>query len=112
MKLGRITGRVFCSRQTPNVDGRRLLLLQPLNWDTAQPEGDELVTADCGLDCGAGELVFFVQSREALVSFAAYEPPAQDASYAPPVDAAVVGIVDGYRVTDENGKIHDFGGQA
>jgi microcompartment protein CcmK/EutM len=97
MKMARVIGRVVCSRKYPTLEGKKLLLIEPLNWDDGKSAGDPLVAADC-VGAGAAEKVFFVQSREALVAFQNYEgeTAAQDAL--PPVDASIVGIIDGYQV--------------
>ena len=73
MKLAKVIGRVFCARQCCNMDSKRLLLIQPLVWDNGEPSGDPIVAADCA-GAGAGEKVFFVQSREAIAAFADCEP--------------------------------------
>jgi microcompartment protein CcmK/EutM len=93
VKLARVIGRVFCSRQEPLIAGKNLLLIQPLRWEDESPLGDALVAADA---CGAGssEKVFWVASRDAAVAF----------PDAPPVDAAVVGIVEGHQVREFRSK--------
>ncbi|MBI4054559.1 MAG: EutN/CcmL family microcompartment protein [Elusimicrobia bacterium] len=83
MRAAWVVGRVYCSRQDPKLDGKKLLLIQPAGWDR-KPAGTPLVAADA-VGAGAGEFVFYVSAREAAVAF----------SDIPPVDAAVVGIVDG-----------------
>lgn len=93
MKLARVVGRVFCARQEPAIAGKNLLLIQPLRWEDEKPLGDPLVAADaCG--AGASEKVFWVASREAAVAF----------PDVPPVDAAVVGIVEGHQLRDFRGQ--------
>lgn len=87
MKLARVIGRVFCSRQEPKLAGKAMLLIQPLRWEDESPLGDPIVAADA-VGAGSSEKVFWVASRDAAVAF----------SDAPPVDAAVVGIVDGHQV--------------
>ena len=87
MKLARVVGRVFCSRQEPGLDGKTMLLIQPLRWEDESSAGDPIVAADA-VGAGSSEKVFWVASREAAVAF----------GDAPPVDAAVVGIVDGHQV--------------
>ena len=89
MKLARVVGRVFCTRQDPSIDGKRLLLIQPLRWEDEAAVGDPIVAADV-VGSGASENVFWVASREAAVAF----------KDVPPVDAAVVGIVEGHQVRD------------
>lgn len=92
MKLARVVGRVFCTRQDPAIAGKTLLLIQPMRWEDRAPLGEPIVAADaCG--AGASEEVFWVASREAAVAF----------PDVPPVDAAVVGIVEGHQVRDFRG---------
>ncbi|MDD2774022.1 MAG: EutN/CcmL family microcompartment protein [Elusimicrobiales bacterium] len=95
MKLAQVVGRVFCARQCCGMDAKTLLLLEPLNWDDGKNAGDLLVAADCA---GAGhkEKVFYVQSREAVTAFRGYSGETADGETAPPVDAAIVGIVDNW----------------
>lgn len=83
MKAAKVIGRVVASRKYETLEGKRLLLIQPVTWEK-EPKGDPIVAVDA---CGAGfeEFVFFVKSREAAVAF-------EDL---PPVDAAIVGIIDG-----------------
>lgn len=89
MKLARVIGRVFCTRQEPAIDKKTLLLIQPLRWEDEAPLGDPVVAADA-VGAGASERVFWVAAREAAVAF----------PDVPPIDAAVVGIVDGRKVLD------------
>ncbi len=86
MKLARVVGRVFCTRQDPAIEGKKLLLIQPLRWEDESAAGDVLVAADAA-GAGASEKVFWVAAREAAVAF-------EDV---PPIDAAVVGIVEGHQ---------------
>lgn len=86
MKLARVIGRVFCTNQSPTIGGKKLLLVEPLDW-ISEKASDPIVAVDA-VGAGAGEKVFYVAAREAAVAF-------EDL---PPVDAAVVGIVDGRQV--------------
>lgn len=89
VKLARVVGRVFCARQDPAIEAKKLLLIQPLKWEDETPLGDPIVAADA-VGAGASEKVFWVASRDAVVAF----------DDAPPVDAAVVGIVEGHQAKD------------
>ena len=89
MKLAKVVGRVFCARQDPAIDGKTLLLIQPLRWEDESPLGDPIVAADA-VGAGSSEKGFWVAARDAGVAF----------KDAPPVDAAVVAIVDGHQVKD------------
>ena len=87
MKAARIVGRVFCTQQYPSLYGLKLLLIQPMDWETKEDKGGPLVAADaCG--SGSSEFVYWVASREAAVAF----------KDVPPIDAAVVGIIEGHQV--------------
>lgn len=92
MKLAQVVGRVFCARQDPGIDKKTLLLIQPLRWEDGKPVGDPIVAADA-VGAGSSEKVFWVASREAAVAF----------KDVPPIDAAVVGIVEGHQVRDFRG---------
>lgn len=94
MKQGKIVGRTYCSRQCPGAENRTLLLVQPIDWETDAPSGDPLVAADC-VGAGAGEKVFFVEAREAVMAFETVDKERGIKSGLPSVDAAVVGIIDG-----------------
>jgi ethanolamine utilization protein EutN len=83
MQVARVIGDIVATRKDPALHGLKLLVLQPV--DSAQlAVGRPLVAADSA-GAGTGELVFFVRGREAAFPFYPAEPP---------VDAAIVGIVD------------------
>jgi microcompartment protein CcmK/EutM len=92
VKLARVIGRVFCSRQESALNGKTMLLIQPLRWEDESPLGDPIVAADA-VGAGSSEKVFWVASRDAAVAFKG----------APPVDAAVVGIVEGHQARSFRG---------
>jgi microcompartment protein CcmK/EutM len=83
MHLARVIGSVVATIKDANLDGHKLLVLQPVAPDRA-PVGRTLVALDA-VGAGVGEHVFFVRGREATFPFLPAEPPA---------DACVVGIVD------------------
>ena len=83
MQLARVIGDVVATRKEPGLVGLKLLLLQPLTPDR-QAAGRTLVAVDA-VSAGVGEEVFFVRGKEASFPFYPVEPP---------VDAAIVGIVD------------------
>ena len=89
MKLARVVGRVFCTRQDPRMNGKTMLLIQPLAWEDETPKGDPIVACDV-VGAGASEKVYWVAAREAAVAF----------KDVPPIDAAIVGIVEGHQVRD------------
>jgi microcompartment protein CcmK/EutM len=95
MRPARILGRVFSTRQVPTLEGKRLLLIQPVSWEDGKERGDPIVAADaCG--SGSSEFVYWVAARDAAFAF-----PDQ-----PPVDASVVGIIEGHQAGDFREHVH------
>ena len=88
MQVARVVGDVVATRKDDSLVGLKLLVLQPLD-PAREPAGRILVAADAA-GAGVGELVFFVRGREATFPFHPVEPP---------VDAAIVGIVDDWSTT-------------
>ena len=82
--LGRVIGTVVATERTPDLDGVKFLIVQPLTRGL-EDRGRPVVAADGVSMAGPGELVYFVGSREAAQAMP--EPFV-------PVDHAVVGIVD------------------
>jgi len=83
MQLARVIGEVVASVKDANLVGAKLLVLQPIAA-SGENAGRTLVALD-SVGAGTGEHVFFVRGREAAFPFYPAEPP---------VDAAIVGIVD------------------
>lgn len=83
MYLGRVIGRVWCTVKHPQLEGQRLLLVQPLTPEL-ENTGRRVVCLDC-TGAGAGEIVYCVRGKEASFPFLPSEPPA---------DTTIVGIVD------------------
>jgi ethanolamine utilization protein EutN len=86
MQLARVIGEVVSSMKDANLTGT-LLVLQPITA-SGTAAGRTLVALD-SVGAGVGEHVFFVRGREAAFPFYPAEPP---------VDAAVIGIVDHWDV--------------
>ena len=84
MYLGIVTGNVIAERKASGLEGKKILLVQPVD-EKQQPVGDVQAEIDT-VQAGVGDLVYLVGSREAAL---ALEP------WFVPVDAAIVGIVDG-----------------
>ena len=83
MQLARVLGEVVATMKDANLDGMKMLVVQPLSA-SGEPAGRTLVALD-SVGAGVGENVFFVRGREAALPFYPSEPPA---------DATVIGIVD------------------
>jgi len=97
MKQAKVIGRVFSSRQCCEMDKKTFLLIQPLDWENDEPDGEPIVAADT-VGAGAGEKVFYVSAREAAVSFEDWSGDVLTNGPLPPVDAAIVGIIDGKNI--------------
>jgi ethanolamine utilization protein EutN len=93
MFLARVEGQVVATKKDPNMSGRKLLLLRPQLVDEKDPTkfrpGANTIVAVDNLGCGEGEMVLFCQGSSARLA-----PGMKDA----PVDAVVIGIVDGVDV--------------
>ncbi len=90
MYLGIVTGTIVAERKASGLEGKKLLLVQPVD-EHHKPVGDVQAAVDT-VQAGVGDLVYLVGSREAAL---ALEP------WFVPVDAAIVGIVDGIQVSPE-----------
>lgn len=93
MNAGRVVGRVMASRKYESLEGACLLLVQPVGWDK-NPKGDPIVAVDT-VGAGANELVIWVAAREAAIAMGG-----TSMKDTPPVDAAVVGIIDGINLQE------------
>ena len=87
MYLGIVKGTVVAERKVSGLAGTKLLLVQPVD-EHGKPTGDLQAAVDT-VRAGLGDLVYLVGSREAAL--------ACDPQFVP-VDAAIVGIVDGIDV--------------
>jgi len=87
MYLGIVTGTVVAERKASGLEGKKILLVQPVD-EHHKPVGDVQAAIDT-VQAGPGDLVYLVGSREAAL---ALDP------WFVPVDAAIVGIVDGLDV--------------
>jgi len=87
MYLGIVTGTVVAERKAAGLEGKKILLVQPVD-EHKQAVGDVQAAIDT-VQAGVGDFVYLVGSREAAL---ALDP------WFVPVDAAIVGIVDGLDV--------------
>jgi microcompartment protein CcmK/EutM len=90
MFLGRVVGSVWATAKDPRLEGLRMLVVQPVTPALADA-GTRIVCTDA-TGAGAGEIVYWVRSKEASFPFAPNEPP---------TDATVVGIVDSVHLPGE-----------
>ncbi len=82
MMLARVIGNVVCTVKDPGLEGRKLLLIQPLTRD-GKPKGRPLVGID-SVGAGFHEMVYWCRGKEASLAFRSEVPS----------DCSIVGIVD------------------
>ena len=84
MIVGRVVGDVVATQKSASHEGRKILMVQPLNLDGTD-RGDVVLALDA-VDAGIGERVLVVQEGWSAMT-AAGRPNS-------PIDMTVVGIVD------------------
>lgn len=87
MFLGRVVGRVWATVKQSNLEGRRLLIVQPLTPEL-EATGKRVICTDA-TGAGAGELIYWCRGRESSFAFLPDEVT---------TDFTIVGIVDQLRV--------------
>jgi len=92
MFVGKIIGTVVATRKDPKLEGRKLLIVRPLD-ENMQEKADYLVAVDT-VSAGFKEKVLVVQGSSARMSYGMKDCP---------VDCAIIGIVDSFVVTDTTG---------
>jgi ethanolamine utilization protein EutN len=83
MHLARVVGTVVATVKTEALEGRKLLVIQPI--DTARQDTGKTLVAIDAIGAGVGETVFWCRGKEASFPF----DPKQV-----PTDCTIVGIVD------------------
>ena len=91
MKLAKVIGTVVASQKYETLKGAKLLIIQPLTWEEKKPMGRPEVAVDT-VQAGAGDYVFYVESREASL------PLLPEVA---PVDSSIVGIVDSIDIHEQ-----------
>jgi ethanolamine utilization protein EutN len=83
MYLGKVVGCVWSTVKNKDLNGQRLLVVQPLTPELAKT-GKRIICAD-STGAGAGEIIYWVRGKESSFPFLPSEVP---------VDTTIVGIVD------------------
>lgn len=83
MILARVVGTVVATRKDPRLEGKKLLILQPVNPE-GKPEGNYAIAVDT-VSAGNRELVIAVSGSSARMAEGCKDTP---------VDLTIVGIVD------------------
>ncbi len=83
MQLARVIGTVVATVKNELLEGRKLLVIQPLDA-SLKNAGKPMIAID-SVGAGAGEVIFWCRGREASFPFDPLEVP---------TDCTIVGIVD------------------
>jgi microcompartment protein CcmK/EutM len=84
MLIARVVGELVATQKHPSHEGRKLLLVQPLNLDGSD-RGDAIVALDA-VDAGIGDRVLI--ATEGFSAMTAVGRPQS------PIDTAVIGFID------------------
>ena len=84
MLIARVVGELVATQKHPSHEGRKLLLVQPLNLDGTN-RGDAVVAMDA-VDAGVGDRVLL--STEGFSAMTSVGRPNS------PIDMAVIGFID------------------
>lgn len=87
MHLAKVIGNVVATVKYEGLEGIKLLVIQPLDHNLLP--GRAPLTAVDTVQAGEGDLIYFVEGREATFALEKSSVP---------VDAAIVGIVDNVNV--------------
>lgn len=87
MMLGRVIGNVVATVKNASLEGKKLLLVQPLDRQ-GRDKGRPLVALD-SVGAGAGETIYWCRGREASFPFLPAEVP---------TEATIVGIIDALHI--------------
>lgn len=91
MQIGRVVGTVVSTQKNQDLEGAKLLLVQPLTLEGA-PRGVEVLAID-SVGAGVGETVLLVVEGRAAGEALGKKGAA--------VDAAIIGIIDTVDYKDE-----------
>ena len=90
MLVGRVIGDIVATQKAPSHEGRKILVVQPLNLDGTD-RGDEVLALDA-VDAGVGDRVLV--TTEGWSAMTAVGRPQS------PIDMAVVGVIDSIDLVD------------
>lgn len=84
MLIGRVIGDVVATQKAPSHQGRKLLVIQPLNLDGSD-RGEPMLALDA-VDAGVGDRVLLtIEGYAAMLAVDRLNSP---------IDAAVIGVID------------------
>jgi microcompartment protein CcmK/EutM len=90
MLIGRVIGDVVATQKAPSHEGRKVLIIQPLNLDGSD-RGDEVLALDA-VDAGVGDRVLVATEGWSAMTAVGREQS--------PIDMAVIGVIDSVSLVD------------
>jgi ethanolamine utilization protein EutN len=90
MLIGRVIGDVVATQKAPSHEGRKILMVQPLDLDGSD-RGEAVLALDA-VDAGVGERVLL--TTEGFSAMTAVGRPNS------PIDMAVIGVIDAVDLID------------
>jgi len=90
MLIGRVIGDVVATQKAPSHEGRKILMVQPLDLDGSD-RGEAVLALDA-VDAGVGERVLL--TTEGFSAMTAVGRPNS------PIDMAVIGVIDAIDLID------------
>lgn len=90
MLIAQVVGDVVATQKAPSHEGRKILLVQPLNLDGTE-RGVPVLALDA-VDAGVGDKVLL--ATEGFSAMTAVGRPNS------PIDMAVIGVIDGVHLAD------------
>ena len=91
MILARVCGQIVSTRKSDNLEGFKILIVQPLDMETLKPKGAPVVSLDT-VGAGEGEVVVAVSGSSAR------QTKVTDAK---PTDHSIIAIVDSVTINGE-----------
>ncbi len=91
MLIGRVIGDVVATQKAPSHEGRKILVVQPLNLDGSDRGG--AVLALDAVDAGIGERILL--ATEGFSAMTAVGRPNS------PIDMAVIGVIDEVHLSED-----------
>ncbi len=86
MDIACVIGHIVATQKDPSLESCKICIIQPLTHDYKPAPRKPLIATDATASRGLGEIVFFVESGDAVFTGLRGEDL--------PVDAAILGIVD------------------
>ena len=96
MFVGEVIGNVWGVRKVQELDGKRLLLVRPIDPETEKPLGDAMMALDGGVGAGPGSIVLVLDEGGSARTILG--------SKTAPVRTIICGIVDSVSVRGKDKK--------